>query len=866
MKQQPPRLAQRLFRFFAGSANIDDMLGDLDEWFYSNLETKSPLAAKFHYWKQVVSLSFSYAIKKRKRDSRYSTYSTTNLSFDMLRNYIKIALRNLYQYKYFSVLNAFGLAMGMSISLLVIALYSFVSTYDNFQEHKDRIYTVTSTQIEGVQEADYAIAPAALADKLENEYSGVSAVVRIYRDFETLIKTDKENIPLMTYHVEPEFLNVFTFDMLRGNAGSLAEPNQIVLTASAAQKLFNEDDVVGKTLTLADGTSLVVAGLMKDIPHNTHLNFEALISYGTIRQSQLSVQQQWLDYAGHYVYVLLREGGSVTDLQQFLNGVSEKTYAQLPQKVKFEAVPMLGIAMGPDIRYAIGMKWDSSSFLIFGALAALILLPACFNYTNISIARALKRAKEIGLRKTMGGVNRQIFFQFTTETVIITLFSLIGALLIFVVIRSEFQSMMIGGSRLDLSLSARMIAMFVGFALFTGFVAGIFPAIYFSSLNPIQALKSKITAKGTSLRVRKVLTVLQFALSFGFILCLVVFYKQYRYSLNFDFGFEKKNIVDIELQDVKQEQFRTAFSQLTSVRSISMSSGLLGTGAQPVWMNAGVNDSTEVEQMFIDQHYINNFGLKLIAGNNFPDEPWQRERHMIVNEEFLKTHNMASAAEALGKIFTIEGNELEVIGVVKNFHYASLKVPIGKLVFRFNPSQFAYANMLVSSPDAFRLFTQFENTWQQLPTQKKFMGKYFEDELSEAYESYRGLLKIVGFMGVLALTISLLGMLGMVVYTAETKTKEVSIRKVMGAKVVSIAYLLSRDYLKMMAIAIVIAIPITAFLLDIMLTQLQYYRVDLSVWDVLISTMVLLSLGVITIASQTYKTAMTNPATTLRSE
>jgi ABC-type antimicrobial peptide transport system permease subunit len=382
----------------------------------------------------------------------------------------------------------------------------------------------------------------------------------------------------------------------------------------------------------------------------------------------------------------------------------------------------------------------------------------------------------------------------------------------------------------------------------------------------MQALKSKVGGRGGSMKVRKALTVFQFALSFGFILSLVVFSKQYRYSLNFDFGFAKANMVDIDLQDVKYEQFKTAYSGLASVKSISFSSGLLGLSGSSTWISAGPNDSTVIAQQFIDHNYIPNFDLKFLAGRNFPDEPWQRERYIIVNEEFVKNYQLRNPLDALGKTYVVEGQELEVIGVLKNFHYTTLNYPIDKFMFRVDPSKYVYANMQVASTDAFRMFTQMENTWKQLPTEKKFVGNFFEDELNEAYVSYRGLIKIVGFLGLLAITISLLGMLGMVVYTAETKTKEVSIRKVMGATIASIAMLLSKDYLKMMAIAIVLSVPLTVFLLGKMLPEIQYYSVTLSVWDVVFSAFILIVLGLITITSQTYKTATTNPASTLRSE
>lgn len=866
MKHQPPRLARRVFEFFSGAANIDDLLGDLDEWFYLNIKHKSPFRAKVWYWKQVLSLCFSYALKKRKRDARFGTYASSTISFDMLKSYLKVAIRNLYQHKYFAVLNAFGLAIGMSISLLLISLYSYIITYDDFQVNKEHIYTIISTRTEGVEEIEYATSPIVLAEKLKEDFPGAQTVVRIYRDYNSAIKTEKENIPVKCYYVDPEFLSVFTYEMLQGSAAALHKPNQVLLTESAASKLFNSLDVVGKTLELEGGGIVEIAGLMKQPPQNSHLNFEMLVSYSSLPPNTLSIQDQWTNYQSHYVYVLLRDDNALSDLEEFLNGVSLKTYAEYPVKISFATQHLQDIPMGPDLRQAIGPKWEASGMWVFAILAILILLPACFNYTNISIARALKRSKEIGLRKTMGGVKNQIFFQFITETVVVTLLSLLGALFIFVLIRSEFQSMLVSGSLVDLSLTWKMVGMFVLFALFTGITAGIFPAFYFSGLNPIQALKNKINTRGSSMRLRKGLTIFQFTLSFGFILALVVFSRLYQYSINFDFGFEKNNIVDVELRDVDPTLFKTAFSQLASVKSVSMSSGLLGIGAPTIWIHNSEADSTEVAQLFVDSHFINNFKLTFLVGKNFPDEPWQRERYIIVNEEFLKEYKINNPADALGKVYTVDGADLEVIGVLKNFHFSSLRYPITKFFFRMNPKEYVYANLQVTSTDAFSLFTQMENTWKQLPTQKKFEGKFFEDQLNEAYHTYKVLLKIVGFLGLLAITISLLGMLGMVVYTAESKTKEVSIRKVMGASISSIAFLLSKDYLKMMAWAILFAIPLSIFLFNALLTRIQHYSVQLNVWDILLSAGILLVLGIVTITSQTYKTATTNPADTLRVE
>jgi putative ABC transport system permease protein len=863
---QPPQLPRKLLEWISGPARIDDLLGDLDEWFYHNAETHSIRHARRKYWRQAISLGFSYAVRKRKRDARSGPYAGNTVNVDMFRNYIKVAVRNLYQYKYFSVLNAFGLAIGMSISLLLIALYSYIRTYDDFHVYKDRTFTIVSNYRDGIEEIDYATSPLVLAEKLKDEVPSIEKVLRIVKGHALEIKNERTNIPVQAYYTEPAFLDVFSFALVQGTSAALLNPNQVVLTESAATKFFNSIDATGKTIELEGGRLLEVAAVMADPPRNTHLDFEMLVSLSSLAEERRSVAEQWTKYDRQYVYVLLKEGASQHDFQQHLDRISKEASTQLQAQVTFQTQPIEEITMGADLRQSIGTKWDATGLFAFMLFAALILLPACFNYTNISIARALRRSKEIGLRKTMGGVSSQIFLQFVTETIIITLLSLVGALLIFFLIRSEFQSMMVAGAKLDLSLTWRMAVMFLGFALTTGLIAGVFPALHFARLNPIQALKSKLDRRGSSMRVRKVLTVFQFALSFGFILSLVVFTRQYHYSRNFDFGFEKTNTINIRLQDVDPTQFKTTFAGLAPVESISMSSGLPGVGAPRTWVHLENKDSLESAQLFVDHNFIANFGLTLLAGRNFPQESPAHERFIIVNEEFLKANNITDPSAALGRTFVIDSRPLEVIGVLKNFHFEPLLYPIDKFLLRKDQSKFTYANLKVQPADPYQLFTQFEAAWKTLGTERKLEAKFFEDELNDAYQSYTVLIKIVGFLGLLAITISLLGMLGMVVYTSESRTKEVSIRKVLGASAMSIVLILSKDYLKMMGWAIAVALPLTIFVLSKMLEQLQYYSVKLSFWDVIASTILLLGLGVITISSQTWKTAGANPAETLKGD
>jgi putative ABC transport system permease protein len=865
-QQQPPKFARKIFEWYCGQAKVNDLLGDVEELFYLNVQSKSLFRARVLYWKQILVLMFSYAIRKRKRDAQFSQYSTSGFSFDMLNNYLKVAVRNLYQYKYFSILNAFGLAVGMTVSLLLISLVTFVRTYDDFHTHGDHIYTIVSERTEGIEESIWATAPFALAEQLQ-EHPDVQEVVRIQASFREEIKHAQGTLSLKGYYVEPDFLNVFTYEITQGNSElALTKPNSVILTEAAAMKFFNSTEVLGKTLELEHGGLLEVAAVMKDHPINSHLKFDVLVSHATLPPVQATLSEQWTNYEREYLYVLLTENGSQNKVEEHLNKIAADAYATLPVKVNFATKHIREIAMGADYRMAIGPKWEASGIIVFGVIALLILLPACFNYTNISIARALKRAKEIGLRKTMGGQKNQIFFQFITETVVISLVSLAGAILIFFLIRPEFLNSLAESSSIDLSLTPRMLLYFTLFALGTGLVAGIFPALYFGGLNPIQALKNKAHAASSGMRVRKALTIFQFALSFGFILCLVVCSRQYQYSINFNFGFDKENIVDVQLQGVKAELVKTEFSKLASVQSVAMSSQLMGLSYSSTWVKNADKDSAEVNQLFVDRNYLSMFNLALLAGKNFPEETWQRERFIIVNEEFLKHYKIESPVEAIGRTYLVEGNELEVIGVVKNFHFASLRYPINKFFFRMNPEHFAYAHLKVQSGDPYGMFAEFENQWRTLNPEQKLEADFFEEELNEGYSSYVVMIKIVGFLGLLAITISLLGMLGMVVFTSETKAKEVSIRKVMGATIFSIVFLLSKDYFKLIVWAILFAVPITTTIFNLLFPKIQYYSVSLTPWDILLSATILLGLGFATIASQTHKTASTNPAETLRAE
>lgn len=872
----PPRLAQKLFDWFCNDAAVEDLRGDMDELFYVNLKRMSVRKAKLRYWFHSLSLITSYAVKKRKKST--NKFSSTEYSMDMLKSYLLIASRSLAKHKFFTIINVLGLAIGMSVSLLFIAMITFVSTYDEFHENKDRIYRVISKTNLGDNQ-EFARTPQPLAEKLKSEYPGIEDVIRISNELSGEADYDGKQIPMEGFFVDSQFLNVFSFPLLKGNATTVLEnPHSMVITEAGAERMFGDADPIGKVIKMKEFGEFEITGVLKKLPKNSHMQFEILVPFQALEilglsQGFVSSNKRWEDL-NIYSYLLLPNSFSSDEPERiisFMNKIAKGVYKKDAEfRATFDLQPLPDIAPGPDLAYEIGPVWDIPSFIIFGVLTLLILLPACFNYTNISISRALKRSKEIGLRKVVGGQRNQIFIQFILETVIVTLTALGVSYLFFAISRNEFTSMIVASQFLDLTPTVTTIIYFIGFAILVGFVAGVVPALYFSKLNPVQALKSKSSSKASKGSfLRKSLIVGQFALSLGFIMAVGITAKQHIATLNYNFGFDQANILDVELQGVDPNIFRNEFSKLSTVQTVSMSSGIMGafSGASTWIQKEESKDSVEVMQMFVDHNYLANLKLKLIAGNTFPEQLDNREHFVIVNEEFLKTFKIGSPVEALDKSIMVSGaGELKIIGVAKDFHFADLRMPIQPFFFRYDTKLFNYANLKVASNDMHAAIANMEAAWKTIGGEKKFEARFFDDEIEEAYSVFHSMIKICGFLGFLAITISCLGLLGMVVYATETRIKEIGVRKVMGASSSTIAILLSKDYLKLMLIATVIATPLTYLFFDVLLFGEQYYRIAIGAFEIIASILLMFVLGVGTILSQTIKAARANPVDTLRYE
>ncbi|MEO9805299.1 MAG: ABC transporter permease [Reichenbachiella sp.] len=869
--QQPPKLATKLFFWFCGKAVVEDLYGDMEELYFSNLDTLGKRKANQLFWRQILSLIFSYAIKKRKRDSSYS-YRASGPSMALIFNFFKVSMRSLIKHRTFSFINIIGLSFGMSICLLGITMIYSVQQFDKFHTNADRIYRI-NTHINSARTNDnFATTAPYVLDGISGYTEQIETAISINDGFRGSVEINKNELSISGLYAPPQFLEIFSFPLKAGHdATALANPFSIVLTEKTATRLFGHTDVLGKGLEIKEKGTFQVTGIMKDYSSASHVQFEALVSYGTLHAIDKGLVKRYDDYrffTNCYTYILLKEDISPSLLSEPLAKIAQKLSTE-DEAISLYLQPLRKIVTA-GINHEIGPSFDNLTMMFFTFLMLLILLPACFNYANLSLARSLKRAKEIGLRKVVGGGRRDIFIQFLFETLIITSIALIGAAYIFTLIREEFLSMIMGAETIDLTIHWPVALFFIAFAFFTSLVAGIIPAIYFSKMRAIASLKGE--AKAGSLfktKLRNVLTVVQFGLSIIFIFGAIAMSTQYHHTLNFEKGFDESNKVLVPLHGVDADILSHEFSIHPEVQQIALSSAIPGTSSSDeVWVQLQeVVDSVAVEQMFVDNAFLTLMKFDIKEGTAFVEDlTTQQEEQIIVNETFIRSMNWQED-QVLNRSVEIEGEVTgRVIGIVTDFNHSAVFREIQPFFFRYNPEKFTTATLQVKTSDVFGTATKFESTWESLNEIIPYEFMFLEDKLDDAYQSLRYQIKIFSFLSFLAVSIACLGLLGMVVFSMENKIKEIGIRKVMGASVKDLTILLSRGFFKLMLIAAIVAIPIAFVFFKFMLSMMVYYHAPLGIFEIALSFIFLLILGGGTVLTQTLRAARINPVNNLRYE
>ncbi|MEM9328220.1 MAG: ABC transporter permease [Bacteroidota bacterium] len=860
-----------MLAWLAGGADLEDIHGDLDEA-YAYDRTKSPKwKADLHYWRQVLSLLFSYALRRRKRAASFSPYTSSH-SMAMFRNYFKIAFRNFAKHKLFTTLNIFGLALGMSICLIALTVIVTLSLLDEFHENKHRVYQVNTYLGDGVDGANYSSTFYATGDHLRDNYPFVEEIVNISSDFRPVVNHHGHEIPFSGYFADRAFFEVFSFNLISGHPSAvLKDPFSVVLTEKTARKLFREDNPIGKTLETDLGV-FHVTGVMEN-PCQTHFFFDMLTSYETLTQTAaVDPKNDWKNYRNHYAYLMVEEGTQKEDLDRALSQTAQLASAFHTDKtvtLQAKEVSRL-LPISWNTRNPLGASWDQGSIAFFIGIGLLMLMPAVFNHTNLSIARSLKRAKEIGIRKVVGAQKRQIKGQFLVETVVMALLALGLSFVIMVPMKNEFLDMVYFSEVLDTDLNAFQVVVFLAFAVFVGLVAGFFPAQYFARLTPTQTLKGDVlNGRNGASGFKKGLFVFQFFVSLVFIIGVGAISKQYAFVLNSNHGFESENVLTIPFYGIDKRVAMNELAGHPDVITATASSHLPGIlVADRVDVTSNGQDSVSSIQVFVAADFVENMGMELIWGASAPIEhPNQSEEAVLVNEQFIKSLKVFNEQQDTLRFTLTDGTKCRIVGILKDFNYEPLSEWIEPLIMRYSLEESLFALLTVKSANIGATIAELAMIWEDVDQAAGFEATFLESEIEEAYFIVEAQLKFFSALSFLAITVSCLGLLGMVSYTTENRTKEIAVRKIMGATNFSLYYLLTKDFVQLIGLAALLAIPFSYVFYDkIFLRLLLRYGSGLGPIEVILSITFLFLVGAISIYWQTSKVAKANPATKLRYE
>lgn len=802
----------------------------------------------------------------------------------MFINYFKIAVRSLWRHRFFSAINIFGLAVAMSIGMGIIMLVADQIEYDDYNSKRDRIYRIITTHVnsDGSDGQRNASASMALRSELLEKYTGIEKVVRLkfgfgnhWREFE-----DQDvNIPLAGFYADPEVFDFFEYEFQYGDpASALKEPFSVVLTRKAADKLFKEENPIGLTIKVGKIGTYTVTGVLKETSKKSHIIFEALASMATIENVKTESSSEVTDFTdnfNHWTYILSEPETSPTDIQRHLDKIYQEHVAPITnpgiQKMKFGLQSMSDITLGPLINNTIGPMLPLGFVYSLGALAIIILLTSCFNFTNLSIARSLTRAREIGVRKTTGATRWQIFVQFLTESVLAAMVALVIAAALLLLARPLLPQLNFARIfRWGLESNFTVYGIFVLFALAVGILAGLFPAIVLSGFQPAKVLKSINTLKVFSgMAIRKILLVSQFTLSLFFILSVIIMHNQLRLFISKDHGFNMENNVMVKLNGTVPQVLKTELLKYGNIQTVTAASHVAASGPSNIngfKRSLNEKDWTILNYFMIDEDYLKNMELKLVTGKFFmAEQEASNKDYIVINEEAVKKLQYESPVDAVGEelISQSDSTRKTIIGVVANYNHRSLFQAMSSLALMYNPSQF---NLLqVRYRGSYKNATEsIEKAWATVNPGLKIDYNEVKSEINRFYEIVFGdIVKILGVVSFLAILISCLGLLGMTTYTTETRMKEISIRKVLGSDSKSLVLLLSKGFLSVLVLAIAIGVP-AAYLVNNLWLELIAYHTTISLLTIVQGVSILLLFGVLTVGSQTIRATFVNPVNNLR--
>ncbi len=774
----------------------------------------------------------------------------------MFFNYLKIALRNIRKHKAFSFINITGLAVGMACCVLILLWIRDELSYDRFHQNHKELYR-TSVNEEGRW---WSSSPWALAPLLKEKYPEIENATRI-ANRNIMAAYEDKSFNEATAFVDPDFFSMFTFPFVEGNPESaFSALESIVLTESAAQRYFGQEQAMGKALTINGSSQLTVTGIIKDVPSNSHLDFDMVAPVRTFGDG---IDTSWSYESA--CYILLQKNASPEALQEKIAGIVMEYDKRVDTERTLHIRPITRLHLHSDVG-----DGSITNIYLFGTIALFILIIACINFMNLATARGSTRAKEVGMRKVVGAQKKNIIRQFFGESILISVLSLFLAVVLVLLLLPAFNNLAQKSLRLNSGGNLFILLGLLAIALFTGLAAGSYPALFLSSFRPIRVLRGGHLSDSKKPFLRRALVILQFTIAVILILGTLVVFRQLNFIRHRDLGFNREQVISLPINraiTASYDSFKNELLQNSGVVQVTAAisrPNQVGNVNPVYWEGRGPDQYQAIRFVSADFDYIKTFEMEIVAGRDFSrDFPTDRENY-IVNEETVKLMGME---DPVGKLFSIWEREGQIIGVVKNFHLSSLRNEIEPLVITMytNVWRPAFVFVKIKADNTEGTLKDIENTWNAFAPGFPFDFLFLDESFERMYQADQRAGTIFKYFTILAIFISCLGIFGLSAFTAEQRTKEIGIRKVLGASMASIIALVSKEFVILLALANAVAWPLSFIIMNRMLSAYAY-RTNIPLWLFLLSGVLAVTVALLTVSFQAFKAARTDPARALRYE
>lgn len=792
----------------------------------------------------------------------------------MFKNYLKIAFRNLWKQKVYSFINILGLAVGMSACLLIYLFINNELRFDRFHEKGERIYRLNEVQrFEGISPQRVALSMYPMGPALRETYPEIVDFVRFVNGGTVLRNDPKQIIVEKTFWTDPAFFAIFDFTLRHGDrATALNEPNSAVLTEETAQKLFGTDDVIGKTF-LQGERQLKITGVLQNVPKTSHLQFDALVSVNTIENEDKAMLQNW---GSNWLvtYLLLAPGADIEKLEQAFPQFLEKNMGERKKFYELYLQPLQQVHLGSTNvthDYHNWQKFDGKYIAVFSLLAVFVLVIATINFMNLATARSSSRSKEVGVRKSIGAHRMQLAQQFLGESVLLAFIALAVALLLTELALPLLNTISRRTLELNLFNDPILLPSIAGFTFLLGLVAGLYPALFLSAFEAAEVLKDKKAASGRKATLRNVLVVAQFAIAIALIVGTALTVQQFRLMRDRNPGFQRDQIVLLKMNGTSNKKYdllKEEFLRNPAVLAVTASGQRLGNN---IHQNSArtKGDSAEIRlspsHLHVARNFIEFYGLEIVAGRAFSEEVLTDKRFAyIVNEALVKDLGWQ---DPLGKQFGVSWEDTlgTVIGVVKDFNFNSLHHKIEPLYISSQDWGYDEMSIKISPQNYTAALSHLETIWNEHVPDRPFQYIFLDEHFAMLYLADKQVSQIVGVIAGLAVFTACLGLFGLAAITTEQRTKEIGIRKVLGASLLNLITLLAKNFARLVLLAFFLAAPVAYFIMQSWL-QNFVYRVEIGWWVFLAAGGAALVIALATISTHALKAALANPVKTLRYE